>query len=364
MSNIIEPKILYGRTAKGAINVWSCWAEGDEVCTSYGQLDGKLQLARFRVSPKNTGKANSTTGEQQALKEVASLYDKKRKAKYAVTLDTAGETDRIKPILAGDYEKHKKKLKFPVTVQPKLDGLRMLAYHLDGEIVLQSRGGDFYPVAHIVEALKPVLHEGMTLDGELYIHGVPLQEITSLSKRPQEGSTELTYQIYDVPSHGGPWIERLAWLNDFSEGLDLNGPLNVLGDCQADSHADIDEAHKDAVAEGYEGAIVRTSTGMYREGYRSPDLLKVKQFKDDEYKIVGWETGKGKDEKIPKFICVTKEGKNFGVKCKGSAKVQAEYLAKADELIGQLLKTKYFQLTPDGIPQFPVGLAIRYPEDL
>ncbi len=357
-----DPKILYSRTAKGVVNVWKCWPEHDEVCTEWGQLDGKLQQTRYKVEPKNTGKVNSTTGEQQALKEVISLYDKKKKAKYSESLETAGETARFKPILAGDYAKHKKKLRFHVTVQPKLNGLRCIAYKVDGKVMLQSRGGDFYPVAHIAEALDPILPEGVKLDGELYIHGDSLQHITSLAKRPQSGSEELTYVLYDAPAHGGNWEERLCWLQDFE--ADLSAPVFLIQNELADNHEQIAELFQSFVEQGYEGAIVRSHTGMYREGYRSPDLLKVKEFLDDEYKIVGWETGKGRDEKRPKFICETRVGKRFGVKCKGSDAAQAEMLAQAPEIVGQLLKVKFFELTPDGIPQFPVGLAIRYPEDM
>jgi len=36
---------------------------------------------------------------------------------------------------------------------------------------------------------------------------------------------------------------------------------------------------------------------------------------------------------------------------------------EAEDHIGELLKVKFFELTDDGIPRFPVGLGIRLTED-
>ena len=37
----------------------------------------------------------------------------------------------------------------------------------------------------------------------------------------------------------------------------------------------------------------------------------------------------------------------------------AKMLENADELIGKMLTVKFFELTDEGIPRFPVGLVIR-----
>ena len=36
----------------------------------------------------------------------------------------------------------------------------------------------------------------------------------------------------------------------------------------------------------------------------------------------------------------------------------------ADKHIGEHLKVKFFELTDDGIPRFPVGIGIRLTEDM
>jgi DNA ligase 1 len=359
---MIEPKILYSRTATGAVNVWRAWTEGPVIVCEWGQQGGKMQVSRATALAKNEGKRNSTTAEEQALKEVVALYAKQMKKKYSDSLETAGETKRIKPLLAGEWQKHKNKIQYSCHVQPKLDGVRTLGFRVDGKVVLQSRGGDFYDVKHIQDQLESVLGPDDVLDGELYIHGTPLQTITSLVRRPQPGSKSLEYHLYDVVVEDVPWSERYELLY----GLDLKGASHVgrVATLTANSEEEVIEHQKNFIEAGYEGAIVRNGKGLYREGYRSPDLLKVKTFCDDEFTIVGWKTGKGKFESCPIFRCVTAGGKEFDVTPKGTAEERVEMLRQADEIVGQLMKVKYFAYSPDGIPLFPVGLSLRFPEDM
>jgi DNA ligase-1 len=263
-------------------------------------------------------------------------------------------------MLASDFAKHAKKLKFPVSVQAKFDGVRCLVYRVDGKVVLQSRRGDFYNVAHIQAELETMLPEGEMWDGELYIHGTSLQTITSLVRRPQPESKALQYHVYDIPSEPGDWNSRWNKLTHYGEGESVKFVDSPI----AYSEADVLSLQKDMVADGFEGAIVRTSTGKYRFGARSQDLLKVKSFRTDEFTLVGWKIGKGRFETVPVFRCITAEGKEFDVAPKGTAHERAKMLAEADSLIGEKLTVRFFDFTDDGLPHFPVGIAIRYPEDL
>jgi hypothetical protein len=46
----------------------------------------------------------------------------------------------------------------------------------------------------------------------------------------------------------------------------------------------------------YEGSIIRSADGRYEIGHRSYSLLKLKDFQDAEFKVVGVEHGKGSFE--------------------------------------------------------------------
>ena len=45
--------ILYHQGRKGSIYSWEIWTEDNEICTKYGQIDGKKQLERKPIEGKN-----------------------------------------------------------------------------------------------------------------------------------------------------------------------------------------------------------------------------------------------------------------------------------------------------------------------
>lgn len=376
---------LYSKTATGAINVWQCWTEGPYVVTTWGQIDGKMQTSRFECEPKNVGRSNATTAEEQAIKEAEALWKKQKKKKYFETLEAAeeGKGGRLKPMLAQKWEDHKHKVKYPATMQPKLDGVRCFAFWKEGDVYLQSRGGDPYEMEHVKKVLRFSLPRGMVLDGELYSHGVSLQTLNSLVRRPRYpmpeaalqtvATTELfsdavTYCVYDATqsSKAGPsWPTRMRWLSTFFESSHL--PPHAVWPVPSVTVTDevgVRSTYEGFIQAGYEGAMIRTHEGTYRFGYRSPHLLKMKEWQDAEFRIVGWTIGKGKFSQVPIFKCITNEGKEFDVAPKGTEEERKQMLSQAPHLVGKLLKVKFFDWTNDRIPHFPVGLGVRDAGDL
>jgi ATP-dependent DNA ligase len=362
---------LYSRTATGAVNVWRCWVEGDEVCAQWGQLDGALQTSRIRCKPKNEGKTNETSAEKQAIKEARSKWKKQVKKKYSEKLDTAGETDRLKPMLAQEFHKQKHNLCYPeVYVQPKFDGVRCLAYRKNGAVYLQSRGGDPYKLPHIMEQLEKVLGTHVVLDGELYVHGMSLQSITSLVKRPREESKQVYYCIYDmfVPGESsgssGGFRHRWRWVQSFFENQQVvfGGFLPYLWPSptvSVSSEQHVISLQRDFVESGYEGAIIRDAAGPYRPGYRSPVLLKLKTWLTDEYLVIGWEPGRGKFENVPIFNLVTPQGKEFEATPKGTQEDRAEMLREAQSYLGKMMTVRFFDLTDSGAPKNAIAIVQR-----
>lgn len=228
---------------------------------------------------------------------------------------------------------------------------------------LQSRGGDPYNVEHIKEELTPILPANVTLDGELYIHGASLQQINSLVKRPQVYSLSLLYVVYDCVQGDqvDVWTTRQRHLKELFDGVPAHSSITLTQSWEVNSEEEVKKYHDVLVQNGFEGAIVRLHRGLYRFGYRSSELLKYKEFQDDEFEIVGWTQGKGKFRYMPIFRCVTAEGKPFDVMPKGSDKDRTDMLANADSYMHKMLTVRYFDMTDDGIPHFPVGIAVREP---
>lgn len=358
---------LYSRTATGAVNIWQCWVEDDEVCVSWGQQGGQMQQSRHKCKGKNQGRSNATTPHEQAVKEARAKWEKQKKVKYNEDPEAAGETERIKPMLAHSFFDHGHKLTYPVTVQPKLEGVRCLAYRKpDGSVMLQSRKGDPYGLTHIQHELAQWLPSGVILDGELYVHGASQQGINSLVRRPREESKCIYYCLYDVTNEThamGTWDARMAWLELLFQRIQVTYLWKVPSFVVRDESGVL-EFQRHFVSEGYEGAIVRAHEGEYRVGYRSPHLLKVKNWNDAEFPIIGFTTGRGKFENVPIFKCVTPEGKDFDVTPVGTREERLELLREAPTLIGRHLTVKYFGFTEDGKPYSARGIAVRLTSDM
>ncbi|MDC1299972.1 hypothetical protein N8Z24_00540 [bacterium] len=359
---------LYGKGKKGEIRSWKIYTEGADIVTEHGMLEGKIQVARKTAKAKNLGKKNETTPEEQAIAQAKSMWQKQIDKGYFDSIEKAKTTQVFRPMLASKFEDKKHNITYPCTIQPKLDGNRCLAYWEDGKVKLMSRGGKQYDIEHISKACEEFLGETQVFDGEIYIHGMPLQDINSLVRKSQEDSINLEYWVYDTFYKDNiflPWIIRLQNLKMLykQEGFE-SSPIKKVPYDKALWEEQVYEAEKAWVKKGYEGAILRDFNSKYELSKRSNYLLKVKSFLDEEFTITGYKEGEGKFLGCVIWECETSEDKRFHVTPKGTMEQRAEWFQRGNQYVGKLLTVKYFQKTKDNIPQFPVGLAIRLDEDL
>lgn len=347
---------LYQKTKTNAINKWRVWTEGNKVFTQFGQIDGKLQTTVGKeCEATNVGRANERNSVQQAEFEAESLFKEQLRLKYSLTMEDANET-RIQPMLAQDG--HKAKIPFPVDVQRKYDGLRCMRIFANGQQKLLSRGNKFYNVNHIEEELLKIFPENEMTDGELYIHGVSLQQINSLVKKSQTESIKIEYHIYDIPGKG-TWSER----KNLIKNIKNSDKIKIVETFTANSMEDIIRLHDQFILEGYEGAIIRLPDGLYEFGKRSKSLLKWKNFEDKEFQIVGIKAGTGKMSECPIFACKNDiNDKVFDVVPLGTMEERKSLFDNSN--IGKMMTVKFIGRTEDGIPKFAVGKVIRTKEDM
>ena len=103
---------------------------------------------------------------------------------------------------------------------------------------------------------------------------------------------------------------------------------------------------------GHFSVVLRSFYGSMYEGKRSKSLLKVKEFHDMEVKIVGYTEGTGKYKgKLGSYACVNKGGIKFNC---GSGLTDEDRASRLD--VGIFITVKYFELSKDGVPRFPVFL--------
>jgi DNA ligase-1 len=373
---------LYHRASKGDLRQWRVWTEGKFVCTEYGTVDGKLQQAQYAAEGKNIGRANATSPARQAELEAESKWTFKVERKYSETPEGAMKVS-TKPMLAhkfnetdGSLSSKGKKVEYPVYVQPKLDGVRCIARRNGtGEIELTSRSGKPYYVPHIEVGLARWLPDDMVLDGEIYVHGESCQVITSWvksadpdkTKRYKPQSKALEYHVYDVPTFGDkddePWKRRRHTLEDLVRHE--SSSMKIVTGITVHNDYDVWKNHGRCLQDGYEGAIIRAPEGIYKWGYRSPDLLKVKHFDDEEFEVLDCNDGKGKDEGCAVFVCRNNltEG-TFDVRMKGTLEERQSFYANRKQYFGRKLTVRFQGRTDAEIPRFPVGLVFRSEEDM
>lgn len=384
----------------------SVTTDGYAIITATGLLNGKLIEQQELVKQgKNKGKKNETDPLAQAMLQADSLWLGKFNEGYKSLTFLINECDKRKlapqlymesipehlrllsifhslknaaytnsnwdelPMLAHPLNKVKK-LTFPMLGQPKLNGVRCLSkvgQRLGVRFVkLMSRGGQYYTVITIQQQLEFLYEklglefENVIFDGELYKHGVPLQEISGASKKDEDGlftSNEwLEYHIYDAID-----------LNNINASQESREKLRLMiADIAKDSYPKIkfvnsvlipineliSKYHNGYVAAGYEGLILRDLSSSYKFNERSSGLLKVKEFIDEEFLITGCETDENKsiEESFVFTLLNNTSSDIFKARPTGTAAQKMRFYMNINDFVGKKATIRYFERSKEGIP--------------
>jgi len=359
---------LYSVDSKGKVKVWTVMVllnsteQTAIVRKIYGRYGEKMQVNdRTLTEGKNIGKANETTAYEQAISEATSNHKKQMDKGYTETKPEAGAKLKVMlPMLAHKYTQRKHNIVYPAICQAKLNGVRCLAHKVSDDVILYySKSGKSYDafLHHLDTPLLEIMEVGEVFDGELYKHDWTFQKILRHTKKLQPTSPQLEFWIFDLADETKTYEERYNSLS--SRFTNRGGILRFVGvDTVADEDG-VQSYHNQYVEDGYEGAMVRNFTGMYRFNYRSSDLQKYKEFEDKEFPIVGGHEGVGNEEGCVVFECVAENGKPFSVRPKGTREKRQRWWRELEAIKGKQLTVRYQERSEDGIPIFPVGIAIR-----
>jgi DNA ligase-1 len=352
---------LYEKDAAGKIRQWRVEVEVIDgrpaVTVRHGLVGGAQISTSYFTKPTNEGRANERDALAQAHFEAQAKYKKNLELGMAESIDGAeGGNSVLLPMLAQPYKAGK--AKFPVYVQPKLNGVRCLVRKVsETQLEFISRKNKRYEtLEHLAPKLLDIMKAGEILDGEIYRHGWSLQKIVSCVKKLQPETQWLQFWVYDVISDEeySERLDTLELISSWSDGVVMTPTFS------ADSDPKVKKYHDTFVGHGFEGAILRVPEGKYRPNYRSPDLLKVKSFKDAEFKIVGGFPAKGTEEGCVVFTCALEDGRTFNVRPKGSLEDRRRWMTEIDSLAGKDLTVRYLELSDEGIPVGnTVGISIR-----
>ena len=221
----------------------------------------------------------------------------------------------------------------------KLDGVR--AIWTGGGFV--SRSGKAFSAPEEMIAAMPA---GVVLDGEVFGGRGQFQKTVG---RVRKGDWEgLEYVVFDCVSDAG-FEERQQLLNS----LVLPAFCRVLEQELCTSKEGLNRFERSVLHAGGEGVMLRAAGSLY-EGRRSSALLKVKRFHDAEARVIGYESGNGKNAGRLGALIVEALGVTFKV---GSGLTDLE--REAPPAIGAKITFSFFELTDGGIPRFPAFVGVR-----
>ena len=270
----------------------------------------------------------------------------------------------LKPMLAKDSNKCQTSiLNKRLFCSRKLNGVRAMILCSNGEIHAISRGGKEYIASTtlIRKELEDFFKENPTiiLDGELYNHGHHLQELSGIARLQEweDRCNILEYWIYDIADSTKTFEERLEILKELQDTFEDNPKIKILEHVETNSFKEIQDLHNRWVSEGYEGLVARKPTSTYQFGKRGSDMIKVKEYMEEEFEIIDYKDGLREEDFC--FILETKDHLSFAAKPIGDRKLKEQYLKNIDNIIGKKGTVKFFEWSKDGVPQQPIFQVVR-----
>lgn len=342
-----------------------------------GQKDGKKTTATHIVEiGKNLGKKNETNAFTQALRDALRKYNLQEKKTRNKDVVPEG---RYPPMLvARDMKLHFDKEAY--FIQPKLDGIRTIARCTGMNVELYSRTcRDFLTQTHINKELKQILCNtknkkrfgNLYLDGEMYKHGMKLQDISGASRNTEEQTAKLEYFIFDCFDPTKPdlkYEERKIILQELGTEFAEETHLKLVATYEINSENDKNFFYQQFLDEKYEGAIIRKGSGKYvfsYGNYRSRELMKLKPYLTNEYEIVGYVDGntlKGRAKDTIVWICKVNDYQ-FRVVPNATEEERKQLYKDAEvnfeQYRGKMLTVQYSTISKNGVPQQPKGIVIR-----
>lgn len=298
---------------------------------------------------------------------------------------------KFKPMLAvkADFDK----LEYPVYGSVKLDGIRVV---VTGGVVY-SRNMKPIPNKHIQKLFGREEYEWF--DGELIVGDETAHDVfqvTSSGVMTQSGKPDVKFYVFDrydyfVPFHLKkpiPYSERLKGI-ECLKSAQKDPNIIIVHQQLLHSLHDVNAYESHAVEIGFEGIMLRSPNGKYKNGrstVREGYLLKVKRFEDAEARLLDMEelltnnNERRMNELGRRVRSHKKEGlvpagtmgalvvhnKQFGVFKLGSGftsaqreKLWREFKNNRNDFVGRLVKFKYQQSGVKDKPRFPVFLGFR-----
>lgn len=268
----------------------------------------------------------------------------------------------FKVMLAHRYEKYAEKLDETFYITTKLDGHRTIVFYDGGNVEFRTRNG------HLIEGLGEIerdikalftasASENVILDGEIIAAGLDPKEDdvykeTSKKLRRHGHKTGVEFHIFDMlpreefdegTSTLG-YADRRAQLTALfaTKEQEEIGTVKLVDTVYVgDDKSVIPNLLADAIENGEEGLMLNTGAGLY-SNKRTKDILKIKQFYDDDVLVTGVFEGTGKYENKMGGVIISYKGYEVKVGSGWSDADREYYWNNQQDILGQVIEVQHF----------------------
>ena len=268
-----------------------------------------------------------------------------------VTLATRAETvpsyqGMVPVTLAKTYDMDKDVSQY--WASEKLDGIRAL---WNGKFLHTRSGKRIYAPHWFSKSLPKIALDGELWAGRGLFHVV---QRTVLDKVPSDSAwRNIFFVVFDLPNKPGNYKIRYEELNNI---LNIKNQTHIIPIQQKALKSDGDLMAFLSQIEnlGGEGVMLRDLNSPYLSG-RNNSLLKLKSYRDQEARVIGYKQGKGRLKgKIGSILVRTEDNLEFYI---GSGLTDEQ--RSSPPKLGTVVTFKYSGVTQNGIPRFARLLRIR-----
>ena len=375
------------------IGEYGGWFSGD------GIVGMKIKTFEDEIIPKA-----GRTIQEQTIQELKQMYVLKERKGYIIPGEK--ESELINTMQGPAIDLNKIELKYPVGLEPKLNGERCLAVLIKNVVIMYSRGKVQWVDARKAFFVKDIklllsfLPRGVTLDGEMYGHGTSRQQLNSMIKNPEKFTdkkeiNKIAFNIFTYADEKTPAeIRHKNLLEAYKKYLEAAGNefrIKIVPMITIKNKEQLIEEHMKYKENNYEGSMIykfangkksgaEYETSLYESGKRTGKNAHVYKLKvditdegqeeqlEEEGLIIGFYAAKGSQKDAIMFNLLDSRGNQFKCGIEGTIESRQKLYKKALKdksiVIGKYLEYKYQELSDTGVPTMAVGLNIRNEDDV
>lgn len=251
-----------------------------------------------------------------------------------------------------------KKVTWPRIAEPKIDGMRALAF-IEGpepeDVVFLSRAGKpIETMFEIAEQLVERFPEGTVLDGEAKNRiGVFEASQSFVKRKTAKAGADIVFYIFDcltmeefaAQETTVPYEKRRE---RFVPHIAALKNVEILPNDWVDDEAEAIESFGRRRLEGHEGLILKEPNGVY-DFKRSRTWMKMKPSETMDVEITGYEEGK-KGKRLGKLGAFLFNYNGEVCRCGGgySDEQLVEFWENRDKMIGDIIEVEFMEKTAKG----------------